>query len=88
MIPPNHPDIRRLLRRHCDGMTVLDLAEQLDRKADSIYAALRNMPDSYIGSWTEAQRQAPAEAVWCVVIPPKDCPKPNARHTKLRRLVK
>jgi hypothetical protein len=69
-------------------MTVLDLAEQLDRRADSIYAALRNMPDSYIGSWTEAQRQAPAEAVWCLIVPPKNCPKPNARNTKLRRLVK
>jgi hypothetical protein len=70
-------------------MTVLNLAKRLDRKADSIYAALRNMPDSYIGSWTEAQHQAPAEAVWRAVVPPEDCPKPrpkkpNARPAELR----
>ena len=88
MIPPNHPNIRRLLRRHLDGMTVKEIAEYLNRASDSIYNALKAMPDTYIGSWTEAQHQAPAQAVWCVIVPPKNCPKPNARHTKLRRMVK
>jgi hypothetical protein len=69
-------------------MTVKEIAEYLSRASDSIYNALKAMPDSYIDRWTEAQYQAPAEAVWCVIVPPKDCPKPNARLTKFRRLVK
>ena len=88
MIPPNHPNIRRLLRRHRDGMTVKEIAEHLNRAFDSIYNALKAMPDSYVDRWTEAQHQAPTEAIWCVVVPPPHCPKPNARLTKLRRLVK
>jgi len=88
MMPPNHPNIRRLLRRHQDGMTVKEVAEHLNRPPDSIYNAIKAMPDSYIDRWTKAQRQAPAEAIWCVIVPPKNCPKPNARSTKLRRLVK
>ena len=88
MFPANHPKIRQLLHQYHDGLTVLELAERLDRKAETIYHALRAMPDSYIDRWTEAQQQAPAEAVWCVVVPPENCPKPNARLTKLRRLVK
>jgi hypothetical protein len=79
MIQPNHPNIRRLLRRHNDGLTIIQISETLGIKRDSAYRALRNMPDSYIHSWTEAKQQAPAEAIWCVVVPPKNCPKPKER---------
>jgi hypothetical protein len=65
-------------------MTVKEIAEYLSRPSDSIYNALKAMPDAYIDRWVEAQRQAPAEAVWCVIVPPKNCPKPNARLTQLR----
>jgi predicted Zn-ribbon and HTH transcriptional regulator len=85
---PSHPKIRQLLHQYQDGLTAKEISERLEKRHDTIYHALKAMPDSYIDRWTEAQHQAPAEAVWCVIVPPENCPKPNAKHAKLRRLVK
>jgi len=86
MIPPNHPNIRRLLRRHSDGLTVSSIAETLGIKKDSAYQALRNMPDTYIDRWTEAKQSEPAQAVWCAIVPPKDCPKPVKKTVKRKEM--
>jgi hypothetical protein len=86
---PSHPKIRQLLRQYQDGLTTKEISERLEKKHDTIYAALQNMPDTYIDRWLEAQQQLPPQAVWCAVIPPEDCPKPrpkNARPTQLRRV--
>ena len=37
---------------------------------------LKNMPDVYIDRWEPAPRKQ-YKAVWCVVIPPIDCPRPD-----------
>jgi len=85
MIPPNHPNIRRLLRRHSDGLTVRSIAETLGIKKGSAYQALRNMPDTYIDRWTEAKQSEPAQAVWRAIVPPKNCPKPVKKPLNERR---
>jgi len=86
---PSHPKIRQLLRQYQDGLTAKEISERLEKKHDTIYAALQNMPDTYIDRWLEAQQQLPPQAVWCAVVPPEDCPKPrskNVRPTKLRSM--
>jgi predicted Zn-ribbon and HTH transcriptional regulator len=86
---PSHPKIRQLLHQYQDGLTAKEISERLEKRHDTIYAALQNMPDTYIDRWLEAQQQLPPQAVWCAVIPPEDCPKPrpkNARPTELRRM--
>ena len=86
---PSHPKIRQLLHQYQDGLTAKEIAERLEKKHDTIYAALQNMPDTYIDRWLEAKQQLPPQAVWCAIIPPEDCPKPrskNARPTELRRM--
>ena len=88
---PSHPKIRQLLRQYQDGLTAKEISERLEKRHDTIYAALQNMPDTYIDRWLEAQQQLPPQAVWCAVVPPEDCPKPrpkklNDRPAKLRRL--
>jgi hypothetical protein len=86
---PIHPKIRQLLHQYQDGLTAKDISERLEKKHGTIYAALQNMPDTYIDRWLEAEQQLPPQAVWCAVVPPEDCPKPrpkNARPTKLRRV--
>lgn len=91
---PSHPKIRQLLHQYQDGLTTKEIAERLEKRHDTIYAALQNMPDTYIDRWLEAQQQLPPQAVWCAVVPPEDCPKPrpkksNAttkRPTKLRSM--
>jgi len=79
MISPNHPYIRRLLHQYHDGLTSMQIAERLDRKRDTVYRALRDMPDTYIDRWTIAKIRQPSEAVWCAVVPPEDCPKPTKK---------
>ena len=74
---PSHPKIRRLLRQYPDGLTAKEIAERLEKRHDTIYAALQNMPDTYIDRWLKAAYQSPPQAVWCAVVPPENCPKPR-----------
>jgi hypothetical protein len=71
--------IRQILRKEEDGCTVAELADRLEAKNSSIAAALAVMPDAYVDRWTEAGQSQPYEAIWCVVVPPEDCPQPTRR---------
>jgi hypothetical protein len=72
-----HPDIRALLRAVEDGMTVPAIAAALSAKyIEPIRLALKNMPDAYIDRW-DGPIQGQYAAVWCVVVPPEDCPHPK-----------
>jgi hypothetical protein len=86
MIQPNHPNIRRLLRRHNDGLTTSQISGTLGINRDSAYRALRNMPDTYIDRWTEAKLREPSEAIWCAIVPPRDCPKPVKKPIKRKEM--
>ena len=75
-----HPDIRNMLRAIEDGMTVPALAAALGAKdVEPIRLALKNMPDTYIDRW-DGPVQGQYVAVWCVVVPPGDCPRPKERN--------
>jgi hypothetical protein len=72
-----HPEIRALLREHEDGMTVDELALILRvDMSNAVRTALKQMPDAYIDRWRKAAL-GPWTAVWCVVVPPENCPKPS-----------
>jgi hypothetical protein len=73
--------IRKLLRES-DGMTIAELCAALDTTKDKyqfkkgVSGCLQTMPDAYIDRWVPAHNNLWA-AVWCVVIPPENCPKPE-----------
>jgi DNA-directed RNA polymerase specialized sigma24 family protein len=69
--------IRAILRAEEDGCTIADIADRLNAPKNSVASALERMPDTYVDRWTEAGQQRPYEAIWCVVTPPEDCPKPK-----------
>jgi hypothetical protein len=71
--------IRAILRKEEDGCTVAELADRLAAQKSSIAAALAVMPDTYIDRWTEAGQQRPSDAIWCVVVPPENCPRPERK---------
>ena len=79
MIPKWPTLIRAILRKEEDGCTVAELADRLAAQKSSIAAALTSMPDTYVDRWTEAGRSRPYQAIWCVVVPPEDCPQPTRR---------
>lgn len=72
----NRVSIRALLRAAPDGMEVAELATIVGVSQGSIGGTLRAMPDAYIDRW-KTQYRYPPRAVWCVVIPPEDCPRPS-----------
>lgn len=81
----NHQAIRVLLQQFNDGLTIAEIAERTEIDRSSINRVLTQMADAYIDRWTENRKQW--AAVWCVIVPPENCPKPertkSARPTKL-----
>ena len=73
--------VRVALRGVPDGMTLEDLADLLDRPQSNIRKVLKAMPDTYIDRWEIAPR-GQYKAVWCVVVPPKDCPRPEGKQNE------
>jgi len=85
----NHHGIRMVLQKYPDGLTVTEIAERLEQGRSGIQRALPQMPDAYIDRWTSSKSHW--AAVWCVIVPPENCPKPKEspleqakRHAKLR----
>ena len=70
--------IRVTLRGIPDGITLEDLSDLLNRPKSNVRKVLKNMPDVYIDRW-EAAPRGQYKAVWCVVIPPTDCPRPDGK---------
>jgi len=77
---PHHPEIRDLLRRHPEGLTLNEIAEKLERLSSGSDArrSMESMPDAYIDRWVGPVR-GQYVAVWCVVVPPAHCPHPTGR---------
>lgn len=67
---------RELLRAYPDGLTLKQINDVLQRTETNVRRLLRGMPDTYIDRWELRERKAYA-AVWCVVVPPEDCPRPQ-----------
>jgi len=72
----HHPAIRALLRESEDGLTVAQLERRLAITSDAIRNSLTTMPDAYIDRW-ENPKRGQYMAVWCVVVPPENCPHPT-----------
>jgi hypothetical protein len=70
--------IRVTLRGIPDGATLEDLSELIDRSKYNVRKVLKNMPDTYIDRWEVAPR-GQYKAVWCICIPPTDCPRPDGK---------
>ena len=74
--------LRTLLRASPDGLDVGTIANTLEREPSNIRKLLAGMPDAYIDRWVR-QRGNPPTAIWCVIVPPDNCPRPdNKRRVK------
>jgi hypothetical protein len=73
---------RKLLRseQYSDGLSAPQLAALGNVDVGDASKVLRSMPDSYIDRWEMSQGKPHRFlAIWCVVQPPDDCPKPELR---------
>ena len=78
------PYVRELLRAHPEGLTIRQLQQRMNKiKPSSVHSCLRKMPDAYIDRWVlEVGSRGQFHAVWCVAIPPADCPYPTERPNR------
>lgn len=75
-------EIREALQARPDGMTLNELRLAFPtRTLPNLRRSLKALPDAYIDRWESAPRKA-YKAVWCVVIPPEDCPHPTKGTTR------
>jgi hypothetical protein len=74
--------VRQLLRINPDGMDVGTIANTLDREPSNIRRLLATMPDAYIDRWTKFGGVGRPSAIWCVVVPPENCPPPETKRRK------
>jgi hypothetical protein len=71
---PKQKLIREILRAS-DGLTVEQISQSADVELSRAYRTVNAMPDAYIDRWIK--RGKFTAAVWCVVIPPPHCPRPD-----------
>ncbi len=70
--------IRELLREQQDGLTAMNLSRLLGLGDKITKETLEAMPDAYIDRWVDSPSRHKYEPVWCVVVPPDNCPRPGA----------
>jgi hypothetical protein len=68
---------REMLRANHDGISVPNISKATGLEPRGILRSLRCMPDAYIDRWEIVGRRKRMTAVWCVVVPPENCPKPE-----------
>ncbi len=68
--------VREVLRAS-DGLTVAQIAELAGTDPTHAHRIVRKMSDTYIDRWQATGKRL--AAVWCVVVPPPDCPKPERK---------
>ncbi len=69
--------VREVLRASAEGLTVAQIAELAGTDPTHAHRIVNKMPDTYIDRWQATGKRL--AAVWCVVVPPPDCPKPEKK---------
>lgn len=73
--------IRQTLRACPDGLTAGQVSEMLGIPRNAVLSWLKKMGDAYIDRWEmPASGSGNPAAVWCVVVPPANCPRPAGRR--------
>jgi hypothetical protein len=75
-----HDLVRKVLRESEDGLTAKQITEAVGVDKDPLSRILQTMPDAYIDRWSGPTR-GQYSAVWCVVIPPENCPRPTREES-------
>jgi len=76
----NHHAIRMVLQKYHDGLTVSEICERTEKPISPVYRALKEMPDAYVDRWvSNKEHKKQWAAVWCVVVPPENCPRPTEK---------
>ena len=75
------PIVDQVLRQYSDGLTIPQMELITDRPKSSLKRALLKMNNVYIDRW-DVGLNGNYAAVWCLHLPPANCPKPPKRGRK------
>jgi hypothetical protein len=75
-----HDLVRKVLRESEDGLTAKQITEAVGVDKDPLSRILQTMPDAYIDRWSGPTR-GQYSAVWCVVVPPENGPRPTREES-------
>ena len=76
--------VREVLKAHPDGLTCAQINKIVKAPEGRILAVVKSMPDAYIDRWQTQGDKKYLSAVWCVVVPPENCPKPEQKPSTKR----
>ena len=79
MTPVRQQQLRKVLRRHPDGLTTTQAAELANFSTADTRRSLATMPDVYVDRWVKGKRGQYMK-VWCAAYVPADCPHPRDRQ--------
>jgi len=80
MSKSKHDLVRKVLRESEDGLTAKQITDAVGVDKDPLSRILQTMPDAYIDRWSGPTR-GQYSAVWCVVVPPENCPRPTREES-------
>jgi hypothetical protein len=69
--------LKKTLLENLDGLTVHDLVFATNVEERYVRRALGKIDNVYIDRWHSAGHRKPAEAIYCIVKIPEDCPRPS-----------
>lgn len=72
--------VRDLLKINDEGLDVGTIANTLNLEPENVRRVLKRMPDAYIDRWTRSGGTGMPSAIWCVVVPPANCPRPDPKR--------
>lgn len=75
--------VRQILRNNPEGLTIAQLTELAGTDKSHISRMLHTFPDAYIDRWIKTDKVV--IAVWCVVVPPEHCPRPDSPRSNRRK---
>lgn len=78
--------IRAYLRENSDGASIAEICNEIGAKKSAVRHTLQLMPDAYVDRWQiQPGTIRNIEQVWCVVVPPPNCPMPSSSKKSTER---
>ena len=78
MKPVRQKRIRTLLLSRPEGVTSIEISQEIGDHPANVRKSLKAMPDVYVDRWRLGKR-GQFEKVWVAVPVPDDCPHPKER---------
>ena len=78
MSKSRHPELRKILLQHEEGLTASEIAKYANMQSDNVTQSVKSMADVYIDRWTKPKKGVKYVPVYIAIKIPENCPAPYA----------